>query len=62
MQFLNDNLLPLSPLDPVFCCIHSWKVTFEFMDDYLRPRLKSVRGLVQEVNCQLLELLLAEVI
>jgi hypothetical protein len=31
------------------------------MDDYLRPRLESFWGLVQEVNCQFLELFFAEV-
>jgi hypothetical protein len=61
MQLLNDNLLPLSSLDPVFCCIRSKKIILELMDDYLRPRLYFVRGLVQEVNCQLLELFFAEV-
>jgi hypothetical protein len=34
---------------------------FELMNNYLRPRLYSVWDLVQEVNCQLLELLHAEV-
>src|SRR5450759_1023512 len=61
MQLLNHNLLPLPPLYPVFCCIRPRKDTLESMDDYLRPPLKSSRGLAQEVNCQLLVLLLAKV-
>lgn len=61
MQLLDYDFILLPPLDPIHCCISLWQVTFELMNNYLWPSLYSVCGLIQEVSCQLFELVFIKI-